>query len=108
MPRPYTPTIDPSDPTDPTDLILPADPLDSTEPLLAAPPLPTPPRCEVPHFEPVRAGSVRHRWRRATRQRLLAAGLAMTAAALATGIPADAVRAASAPGCPAATTSGAR
>ncbi|UQA94887.1 hypothetical protein [Streptomyces halobius] len=72
-----------------------------------SPPLPTPPRREVPHFEPVRAGGVRHRWRRTARQRMLAAGLAMTAAALALGIPTDAVRAAPTLGCPAATASGA-
>ncbi|TJZ41424.1 hypothetical protein FCH28_36925 [Streptomyces piniterrae] len=94
MPRPSSLSLHPTD--HPTDDSLPA------------PPLPTPPRCEVPHFEPVRAGGFRHRRRRTTRQRMLAAGLAMTAAALATGIPTGAVRAAPAPGCPASTAIGAR
>ncbi|WP_159030882.1 hypothetical protein [Streptomyces sp. 769] len=61
------------------------------------PSLPAPPRCEVPHFVPVRPGGVRARWRGAGRRRLLAAALATTAAALATGLTHGPARTASAP-----------
>ncbi|WP_369357165.1 hypothetical protein [Streptomyces sp. cg2] len=67
------------------------------------PPLPTPPRCEVPHFAPVRVGGIRARWRGPASRRLLAAALAATAAVLATGLSHHPVRTASAPAtCPAA------
>lgn len=48
-----------------------------------------PPPCGVPVFGPIRAGGGRHRFRRAvrTRRRALAAGLAVTAAALAASAP---------------------
>ncbi len=85
-----------------------SDASDLAGPDLLSPPLPAPPPCEVPHFPPVRAGGGRHRWGRTARQRLLAAGLAMTAAALAGGASYGAVRDAPAPGCPSATAPGGR
>lgn len=74
-----------------------------------SPALPTPPRREVPHFAPVRAGGVRSRWRGPARRRLLAAGLATAAAALATGLSHGPGSTASAPAaCPTAAASGGR
>ncbi|MFF0625792.1 hypothetical protein [Streptomyces sp. NPDC004296] len=73
------------------------------------PTLPTPPRCEVPHFAPVRAGGRHCRWRGAAHRRLLSAALATTAAALATGLSHGPVRTASTPAaCPSAAASGGR
>lgn len=72
------------------------------------PPLPTPLTCEVPHFAPVRSGGGRCRRPWAARGRLIAAGLAMAAAALAGGVSYGAVRTAPAAGCPAAALSGGR
>ncbi|MFJ9470482.1 hypothetical protein [Streptomyces caniferus] len=78
------------------------------DPDLLSAPLPAPPPCEVPHFAPVRAGGGRRRWARSARQRLLAAGLAMTAAALAGGASYGAVRGAPPPGCPSSAAVGGR
>ncbi|WP_147264684.1 hypothetical protein [Streptomyces sp. NBRC 110611] len=75
---------------------------------LASLPLPTPPRCEVPHFAPVRAGSGRLHWVRAARRRMLTAGLALTAAALAGVASYGAVRTPPAAGCPSMATPGGR
>ncbi|MFF4604444.1 hypothetical protein ACFY12_17170 [Streptomyces sp. NPDC001339] len=84
-------------------------PLPHTPPnALASPPLPTPPRCEVPHFAPVRPGGGRLRWARATRRRILAAGLALTAAALAGAASYGAVRTPPAAGCPSTAALGGR
>lgn len=76
----------------------------------AIPALPAPPRCEVPHFAPVRAGGRGPtRWHGSARRRLLTVALATTAAALATGLSQGPARTASAPtGCPAAVASGGR
>ncbi|AJT66512.1 hypothetical protein T261_4874 [Streptomyces lydicus] len=62
----------------------------------------------MPHFAPVRSGGGRSRWPRTTRRRLLAAGLAMAAAALAASASYGAVRTAPAAGCAAAALSGGR
>ncbi|MFG2224001.1 hypothetical protein [Streptomyces sp. NPDC048644] len=70
--------------------------------------LPAPAPCDVPHFAPLRIGGVRHRWRRSSRRRLLAAGLAMAAAAWACGAFQDTGRAAPAAGCRATTAPGER
>lgn len=95
------PTI-PTIPTIPTDPSIPSIP--------PSPVLPAPPRCEVPHFAPVRAGGVGPtRWHGAARRRMLTVALATTAAALATGLSQGPARTASAPtGCPAAAASGGR
>src|SRR5438128_375699 len=56
------------------------------------PPHPVPPPCTVPDFPVIRVRGGRHRLRRAVRRRrhTMAAGLAMTAAALAAAGPRDA------------------
>ncbi|MFJ9410564.1 twin-arginine translocation signal domain-containing protein [Streptomyces sp. NPDC101393] len=72
------------------------------------PPLPPPPSCEVPHFAPVRAGGGKPFRRRTTRRQLLAACLAMTAAALVTGVSLGGPGPARTPGCPAPAVSGGR
>ncbi|MFA3875213.1 hypothetical protein ABS735_16195 [Streptomyces sp. MMCC 100] len=59
-------------------------PLPSSFPSSLPPGTDTPPTCEVPHFAPVRVRGGRHRLHRLVRhrRRALAAGLAVTAAAL--------------------------
>ncbi|MET9290428.1 hypothetical protein [Streptomyces sp. NPDC003077] len=66
------------------------------------PRLSDPPSYEVPGFSPLRARRGRHRLRRAVRRRrhAMAAGLVVTAAALAAGAPRGAERAASTIACP--------
>lgn len=77
-------------------------------PAYPAPPLPAPPPCEVPHFAPVRVSGGGLRRGRSGRRRVLAAGLAMAAAALAGGASYGAVRGLPADGCPSATAPGGR
>ncbi|WP_431313320.1 hypothetical protein [Streptomyces antnestii] len=77
-----TPSLDPS----------PLDPSPLGTPSLSTPPLSTPPTCEVPRFAPLRVRGGRWRARPATRhrRRAVAAGLALTAAALVTAGPSGA------------------
>ncbi|WP_326722529.1 MULTISPECIES: hypothetical protein [unclassified Streptomyces] len=70
-------------------------PLAPLTPPLRPPGADTPPTCEVPHFAPVRVRGGRYQLRRLTRhkRRAVAAGLAVTAAALIAAGPRDAERA---------------
>ncbi len=94
-----TASLPPTIPTIPTDPSIPSSPV-----------LPAPPRCEVPHFAPVRASGLGPtRWHGAARRRLVTLALATTAAALATGLSQGPARTASAPtDCPAAAAPGGR
>ncbi|MER6632717.1 hypothetical protein ABT301_31610 [Streptomyces sp. NPDC000987] len=95
----------PLSPSSPS-LSAPSPSLSPTPPFLSPPPpylSPPPPRppgadapatCEVPHFAPVRVRGGRYQLRRLLghRRRALAAGLAVTAAALVAAVPRDADR----------------